>query len=1342
MSNYRTLFQDHHNIEQQTLKNSELLSRLQVAGRFDIHAAENRLFLPASPQLAQAMGVTPHSGGPLAEYQSGMIRRLDDIEASRDGQAALEGDTAAMDRVAKRVEQLRDTVKVGLINGDLNTNTPVGEIPAQTSQRVREFFRDVPAYYQNHAQQIEALKGFTGVDHGWGAVAHSESRIVTTLNQIQVSNSAIIRGGDIQLQRSGLSLALSNAHHDGRVLFSEQGILKVEQTLGEEAAYNLRVPRGQRGGVSVELLLGEASASTLVRSGGLLATGADAVITARRSAELLEQGNATAAQSEVTHALARNVGGWAGGASTAAALGGSGFVPAALVVSDALLMSKVFDKGADLLDNRAIYHQTDKAGVEWQFNGRNWQREAAIDATQDGRRTPNEQPVVASYEKSQELGALANTKAVELALGKAPPPQNPFNLPALASDQVGLDNQNWQRNPERQTWERQVRTADSGTDEIGSYAVQLAPPERVQQLNQEALARIESNVATGREAIAAAYLENHAAQRAQSYGVEVPAAVEASQAKSGAVLGSDAQLYQRTGSGQWASKDGVASGNLAVELELTDQLRQPSIERSHEALAAIQALPAPTVAQMEHNELLHRYRTAGVDLNVNSDMQQAVMLASQRTIDANGITGPTMQQLQRNESGQYGYDSPIVHLQRGSDGVARVVAVTSSDDIRQALNESQGNRRELPPLGRVPEGTADADTSTSDSSNPQQVLDIQARMQASVAAQARQEREQQDRLAQEQHAAQVREHLHQAQPEQEDQSKNEQAVQAHAVLEGQRQAEQQRELEERQVHERQAQNSQQRELQEREGREVQQRQAQERQAEDNQQREQQDRHAQEIRQVEVQEAQARQAQDQQQQTQALEPQQDQPRQASQRPDPQPHAQNAALTQQTTHAQLQQEDARQQPETQNQQAREDLALDAHDTLKQTHSPGDARPHQAQEAERALEMSAVESRDAARLQVSSSEGPESGNQFSRGAEADAVPPALHPNVQTQQAEMEQASVRQQDVAREHEAEPVRVMAPTTPATAESLIASQATALTTPEERETKAEQPRPSDALHAYQEAALLPAAHLAQAREQFLEASAENRLPVGSADAEDQQTQSTPAQDRSAADPGSALFLEETMRSLRQLQQEIEAADREDERFHQEWKEYRERGEPYPFARDGARDQESGSIDAFRAHEQGHRSPSEAAEQTDTFPSLAQRFAGPGGGYAPNDSSKAERKSITGDPDVDEVLYALDSKNELAIEHALTRVANSAATQALLKKGNDFLEAQAQQEAQEHVAARQALGMDVSPEINTSRGPVMVMTLPDFAKGPMQSGPQGDDGGGGDGGGGGGGGGGG
>lgn len=169
---------------------------------------------------------------------------------------------------------------------------------------------------------------------------------------------------------------------------SERGILVVEQTLGEEAAQNLRVPRGQRGDVAMQLLMGEASARGLTRAVGLLTTGTDAVMTARTASALMEQGNTTAAQSEVQHAIARNAGGWAGGASTAAALGSSsGFVPAALVVGDAVLMSKAFDKGVDLLDNRAIYHQTDKVGVEWQFNGRDWERQGAFERGAEGQGT-------------------------------------------------------------------------------------------------------------------------------------------------------------------------------------------------------------------------------------------------------------------------------------------------------------------------------------------------------------------------------------------------------------------------------------------------------------------------------------------------------------------------------------------------------------------------------------------------------------------------------------------------------------------------------------------------------------------------------------------------------------------------------------------------------------------------------------------------------------------------------------------------------------------------------------------------------------------------------------------
>lgn len=696
MPYYRTLLQDHHGIEQQTLKNSVLLDKLQQAGKFDIHAQENRLFLPANPQFAHALGVTPHSGGPLSAYQDGMLERLDDLAKTRDGKAALTGDPAAMDRVVKRVEQLRDTVKVGLINGDLNTNTAFGQTPALTSQKVRHFFDNIPAYYEAHAPQIQALKGFTGIDHGWGAIAHTESRIVTMLNTIDVDSTPMIRGGDVPLQRSGLSLAIENAHHNGRVVMSEPGIRRVELVLGEESAYRIRVPPGQRGGVSMDLLMGEASARNLVRSGGLLTTGADTIMTARRAAALLEHGNTTAAQSEFNHALARNAGGWIGGGSTALALGGSGFLPAAVVAADALLLSKAFEKGADLRDNWAIYHQTDRADVEWKFDGRNWERQTAFDSMSAGRSSPVEREVVASYQKSQELGAMASAKAVDLALGKVPPPQDPFKIPALAGDRRGLDNQDWHRNADTLAWERQIKTGVSGANDRGIYESQIATPERAQQLNQEAMARIEANIANGREAIVAAYLESHAAQRAQDYHVDVPAAAESARAKANVVLGSDGQLYQRNEAGEWASPSRVAHGNLATELELTNLIRQPSLERSQQELADLQALPAPTAAQAEKNELLHRYRSAGIDLNVNPDTQQAIGLAVQWTLEDNGITGRTMQRLQPDGADNQGYSTPIIHYQTGPDGVAHQVAITSSDDLRQAWTYVQAQRQETP----------------------------------------------------------------------------------------------------------------------------------------------------------------------------------------------------------------------------------------------------------------------------------------------------------------------------------------------------------------------------------------------------------------------------------------------------------------------------------------------------------------------------------------------------------------------------------------------------------------------------------------------------------------------
>ena len=734
-------FQDHHAIEQRTLARSPLLRMLADSGHFDIHAPENRIFLPADPAFAQTLGITPHSGGPIADYQIGLLQRLRRLEQTSDGVAAFNGDAAAQARISGRVEALRDTVRVGLINGDLYTNAPYGLKPDDIRPQVQSFFFNEARYGQLNAPQLQQLRSFTPIDSGWAGVTHSEHRVVATLRHIQSSPNPLTRGGGAELQRQGLSEAISSAYHGGRLSISSEGVLIVENALGKEAADPLRVPQGQRGFATTSILLGEASTSQLIRSGGLLASGADAVITARRTSQLLEEGNGTAAQSELTHALARNGGGWVGGMATASVIGTSSFVPAAIVAGDALLMSKAFDKGADLLDNRAVYRQTDKADVTWQFDGRNWQRQAVMDSTGDGLGNPAERSVGASYEKARELGAYAYVRAVELALGKAPPPQDPFSIPA--KDGEGrLDNPNWHRDAQTEQWTRQVKIGVSGANDRGVYETQTASPERASELNREAVQRIENNIANGKAAIAASYLETYAATRASDFVPLVPEAVEQARARPDAVQGSDNQLYQRDEAGQWSHAGQIAQGNMALELELTRAIQQPSLDQFNQTIAALDARPLPSAAEVNQNELRHSYYAAGVALS--PAWEQAIALATARTREQHGITGPTLQELGPVAEGNAGASRPITHYQVGQDGVARAVATTSTQELQAAWNEVRTRANEQAPLPDSPElriaalsaGEQEAYRQALQEANRQGAAQVDAGQAARAAAQA------------------------------------------------------------------------------------------------------------------------------------------------------------------------------------------------------------------------------------------------------------------------------------------------------------------------------------------------------------------------------------------------------------------------------------------------------------------------------------------------------------------------------------------------------------------------------------------------------------------------------
>lgn len=174
------------------------------------------------------------------------------------------------------------------------------------------------------------------------------------------SSANLIGGGDEPGARQGLVKAITQAHAGGRLALPEPGLSQLEQTFGSEAIRSLRVPHGQRGFATPQLLFGNPAAGQVLRGAGLLASAADTVITVQRAGQLYRQDNPLAAQSELMHFAGRNVGGWAGGGMTAYALGTtSGAGPLVLIAADAYLLAKAGEKAAQWMDNRKIYRQED-----------------------------------------------------------------------------------------------------------------------------------------------------------------------------------------------------------------------------------------------------------------------------------------------------------------------------------------------------------------------------------------------------------------------------------------------------------------------------------------------------------------------------------------------------------------------------------------------------------------------------------------------------------------------------------------------------------------------------------------------------------------------------------------------------------------------------------------------------------------------------------------------------------------------------------------------------------------------------------------------------------------------
>lgn len=420
---------------------------------------------------------------------------------------------------------------------------------------------------------------------------------------------------------------------------------------------------------------------------GIAASVVDAKASADRASTLLSQDNPLAAQSELTHYAARGTGGWIGGATAGvvatAAATGPGVVGFIVVGGTAVAGAHVGEHVATVLDSYQTFKQTDRDGVAWESNGRQWVRQDLGDLSDDGRNNPVKQVFSADPEKANELSYRASNSATELAIGKLESPRNPYAQAAAEADPPSLRRADWERNPQSGEWDRKVVV---GFEQRGVPMVRVdsASPERTAELNRAAEQTILNNIANGPAPMAARYAMVHRSEGWERFGA-VPGSINAA-LQDDSLVASDGKLYQRTADGQWQrnGESVVAAGNLRQELDGTRAALQPQLAQHEQQLAAIPTRQPSTLEDIKRADLMATYKVHNV--NPNPEQLEAAMEAVRRTQHEQGVAPlATSLHLGRNAAGNFDIDSPIEHIGRDADGANRVHAVTSPLEVQLAM---------------------------------------------------------------------------------------------------------------------------------------------------------------------------------------------------------------------------------------------------------------------------------------------------------------------------------------------------------------------------------------------------------------------------------------------------------------------------------------------------------------------------------------------------------------------------------------------------------------------------------------------------------------------------------
>lgn len=452
---------------------------------------------------------------------------------------------------------------------------------------------------------------------------------------------------------------------------------------------------------------------------GLAATAYDALTTHARASDLGGHGSVLAAESEWNHFAGRNIGGWAGavmGARTGvAAFGRTPHTAIGGGMGGALVGAVAGDRIADLQDSRKVLNQTDHEGVAWSFNGRQWLRQQPGDLTLDSVDNPRAQAFAALPGKTDELNRLANNAAFDLAMRELPPSSSPFRLPAAADDQPSLQRADWQHDPQTRQWHRDIVVRFDHNDLPVEQRI-IADPQRAENLARQSADVVASNIANGPVALAARFEPLYRRQ-----GWEMPERMQSLLSDTDTLAASDGRRYALHPDGHW-HRDGVAAaGILELELDATRNVLRPAMAQHSAAMSAIQPRPALSPQERDHANLATAYAAVGVV--PNPETMDAVVLAIQHTREAYGIdAASTFLAPRPNAQGTYDIYSPLAHLRVDRDGVVRIAAITTAEDIDRARSELSGKDR-MPSASALERGRTAA---PAHSASPAPVIDTPA----------------------------------------------------------------------------------------------------------------------------------------------------------------------------------------------------------------------------------------------------------------------------------------------------------------------------------------------------------------------------------------------------------------------------------------------------------------------------------------------------------------------------------------------------------------------------------------------------------------------------------------